>query len=437
MIPDWIKNNEKLYTPTLEHWRYNSSKEEKFVLFYDFSSLLTVDFRTTLEEHLAEYTEYIKENKDDSKDAYYRKRWIEYYPPVVHHFLKTYIDNYDFLRYMLYLYPNSRDKLSVYLITDTEFTEEEKESILKCLKNCYIRTTNLPDTRMEEKLRKIEDILTYISQEKLISDMETILGPKYYTNEPGYYPNTPNYLLISGTDYTSVFDKHAMQPVDEGILVGMNYQRAHYKLFDDDGEYGYADNYENTNPKFYADRIIFLDIDGVLNRDGDDENGNHEFFNENMVKELAYIISRTNAKVILSSSWRGAFINYIHGYKDSHVEFQQFMDLLQRYDIYVYGMTPNGDMRGRLTRPLEIRSWLSLYPEIESFVILDDDIWDWGFLRHNVVTTMTKLTEEEYEERKKIDWCCSKTKDGLTRELADKAVEILLRKNDYCIMDHD
>ncbi|MGN1357566.1 MAG: HAD domain-containing protein [Succinivibrionaceae bacterium] len=66
----------------------------------------------------------------------------------------------------------------------------------------------------------------------------------------------------------------------------------------------------------YNDRIIFLDIDGVLNRDDHHyDEKRHEFYNENMVKELSYIIKKTGVKIILPSSWRGAISNYINGKK--------------------------------------------------------------------------------------------------------------------------
>lgn len=89
-------------------------------------------------------------------------------------------------------------------------------------------------------------------------------------------------------------------------------------------------------------------------------------------------------------------------------------------------------MNGGSTRPTEIRAWLDTFPRISSFVILDDDtFWDWGFLNHNVVTTMTELTPEEINNKKR--YSSQTTKDGLTRALADKAAEILLRTNDWCI----
>ena len=50
-------------------------------------------------------------------------------------------------------------------------------------------------------------------------------------------------------------------------------------------------------------KIIFLDIDGVLIPDFDHENIKQEW-NRSCVNNLMYIISQTNAKIVISSSWR-------------------------------------------------------------------------------------------------------------------------------------
>ncbi|MBQ4487974.1 MAG: hypothetical protein II944_01535, partial [Ruminobacter sp.] len=101
----------------------------------------------------------------------------------------------------------------------------------------------------------------------------------------------------------------------------------------------------------------------------------------------------------------------------------------------ISGLTPDGDLNGSITRPLEIRSWLFSHPEIKSFVILDDDtFWTWGYLRQNVVTTTTLLSDEEIAELEKTTFNPARRIDGLTREFADKAAEILMRDNDACIM---
>ncbi len=50
------------------------------------------------------------------------------------------------------------------------------------------------------------------------------------------------------------------------------------------------------------EKVIFLDIDGVLNRDDGGVKIEEEF-----VKRLAHIVEETEAEIILSSSWRGMY----------------------------------------------------------------------------------------------------------------------------------
>lgn len=52
-------------------------------------------------------------------------------------------------------------------------------------------------------------------------------------------------------------------------------------------------------------------------------------------------------------------------------------------------------------------------------MILDDDtFWHWGYLKRNVVTTITIKPDPEYSNRVRYH-------DGLTREMAEKAIAIL------------
>lgn len=436
--------------------------KKRYVLFYDFSSLSDVDFRAGFQEHLADYAHYSEERQDILK-RYNPEIWLEFYPPLVQHFVKTFIDDYMFLRFMLYL---RDEELEVWLIMNTEFSEEEKTEILQCLQKCEICSSHV-DLWKEGKgmFTAVKGFLEFTSRDRLIGDIKAVLRnqPRGFGADDeddkrdddeederyrdrysctGYgYEETPSYLVISGNDYADVFPRHTMIPVEEGVIASLNCQRACYLLFGCDGDFGhvYKKDYWDPNPRFYNARIIFLDIDGVLNRNGDDENGNYEYFNEGMVKELSRLVRMTNARIVLSSSWRGVFMNYIHGRPDGYEKMlESFMELLKREHIIIEGMTPEWGMHGGLTRPQEIRTWLSWYPEIESFVILDDDpVWRWGYLRQNVVTTMTRRTEEEIAELEKRRQIPFRTRAGLTRELADKAAEILLRKNDACIMLKD
>lgn len=53
-------------------------------------------------------------------------------------------------------------------------------------------------------------------------------------------------------------------------------------------------------------KVIFFDIDGVLNQD----NGGPKI-EECFVKRLAHIVEETGAEIVLSSSWRGAYVSHV------------------------------------------------------------------------------------------------------------------------------
>lgn len=159
-----------------------------------------------------------------------------------------------------------------------------------------------------------------------------------------------------------------------------------------------------TIPISWVTRIIFLDIDGVLNTfhsmtRGLGPNRLHHF-QKSCVKELNRIIKLGEAKIVVSSTWRK--------HKDwretqAHIELEGV-----RGDII--GRTPSLDSR---IRGEEIQAWLDAYPyqaHIGSIVILDDDS-DMGLL-------MPWLVQPSME-------------GGLRRHHGDRALEILQKKRWY------
>lgn len=109
-------------------------------------------------------------------------------------------------------------------------------------------------------------------------------------------------------------------------------------------------------------KIIFLDIDGVLNChyltigniivDGGT-------LNTVLVEKLNTLIRETNAKVVISSSWR--ILNTQ----------AEIIDMLQSagFQGEVIGMTP----RSCNIRGVEIHDWLKSRNDVENYIILDDD----------------------------------------------------------------
>lgn len=132
--------------------------------------------------------------------------------------------------------------------------------------------------------------------------------------------------------------------------------------------------------------VIFLDIDGVLNgynfwnllgwniiskfnsnklkgwyRELTEPFGVHE----RKVKRLAKIVHKTGAKIVISSSWRS-------GLKSNHLnkDKEKLLRLFDKYDIQIYDYTPILPSRKREN---EIIAWLFRNPQVDKYVILDDE----------------------------------------------------------------
>lgn len=136
-------------------------------------------------------------------------------------------------------------------------------------------------------------------------------------------------------------------------------------------------------------KIIFLDIDGVLNDrdflDGEEPGAiitGHlvDAIDPARVELLNRIVEVTGASVVISSAWR------------TMLDQPSICAALEERGLrgcQVIGMTPK--MRrvhhGNRARQEEIRAFLALMGDmVESFVILEDD-WPMGALEHRTVRT--------------------------------------------------
>lgn len=112
-------------------------------------------------------------------------------------------------------------------------------------------------------------------------------------------------------------------------------------------------------------KVVFLDIDGVLNSNQFWENCKNidEEIDDTAVARLAKIVNATNSIIVLSSSWREL---------REENEIKQYMyNKLKAHNLTIYDQTP----RVQSNRPLEIKTWLIDHKDlnIEGFVSLDDD----------------------------------------------------------------
>lgn len=152
-------------------------------------------------------------------------------------------------------------------------------------------------------------------------------------------------------------------------------------------------------------KVIFLDIDGVLNNVGSKSRCcGYIGIDNNKVKLLRHIIESTGAQIILSSSWREKWYPVD---KSACDKMAKYMDKkLAKEGLYILDKTDNfHGMRGR-----EIHDFLDKHPEIDKWIVLDDvvfnDFEEFGILEHLVNTeyysSVGGLTEKHVELAIKI-----------------------------------
>lgn len=133
-------------------------------------------------------------------------------------------------------------------------------------------------------------------------------------------------------------------------------------------------------------RYIFLDIDGVMNNEQDilhkKEKGvsfYDSMFNELAWKRLSILCKRTNAKVVLSSSWRHAvkftadnrvITDYPH---DSLTA--KLIQHFNNYDISLVGCTSTG-FNGNRGRQILDYVFTNFHGLEDEWVVLDDELFD-------------------------------------------------------------
>ena len=134
-------------------------------------------------------------------------------------------------------------------------------------------------------------------------------------------------------------------------------------------------------------KVIFLDIDGVLNSEmyeaSRTENSTDGYIDMSRVKLLADIINVTDAKIVLSSSWR---LDWDKSSELCGEDGKYINQCLAKYGLAVMDKTPF--ISFFTDRRKEILTWLSNHrSDVESFVVLDDIISGWDELSGRVVIT--------------------------------------------------
>ena len=144
-------------------------------------------------------------------------------------------------------------------------------------------------------------------------------------------------------------------------------------------------------------KAIFLDIDGVLNNKDTKELTPCDLLgvSDILVERLQKVAATTDAKVILTSTWK-------KNADESELDYlYKKLDFCKPIDF-----TVEDENRGSFYRGGGIIDYLTTHQDIEQFVILDDYIFDFeeqGLLDHLVWTNEKEgLTEEKTQQAIKI-----------------------------------
>lgn len=161
-------------------------------------------------------------------------------------------------------------------------------------------------------------------------------------------------------------------------------------------------------------KVIFLDIDGVLNVYNNTKDRFGFTFHKPFEDNLRWIIEETGAKIVISSTWKIDGIEYL---KDMWYERGLPGDII--------GITPNEvdvvekgtcDFYDQVDRGYEIQQWLDEH-SVDSFCIIDDIDDMLPLHKNNFVKTSNNNDH--------IDSIGNGY--GLTKKCSEKIIEILNR----------
>lgn len=147
-------------------------------------------------------------------------------------------------------------------------------------------------------------------------------------------------------------------------------------------------------------RIILLDIDGVLNVNFPSHDEYGRCFHPNFIDNLKYIIDETGAKIVISSTWRFSGLVIMKEMWEKRNLPGEVIDITPHIDICKRGE--------------EIEYWLK-NNEVDSYVIIDDDNDMLENQQQNFVKTSKNVSHEDNINNGM----------GLTLKCAEKAVKIL------------
>jgi hypothetical protein len=160
------------------------------------------------------------------------------------------------------------------------------------------------------------------------------------------------------------------------------------------------------------DKIIFLDIDGVLNviPQGFDDYGAK--FHKDFEHNLKWIIEQTEAKIVISSTWRMSGLKVMREMWEKRGLAGEVIDITPtEVDVVERGTCEFYDL---VDRGHEIQQWID-DNNVKCYCIIDDDNDMLPSQKNNFVRTANNQSHPD----------CIDIGYGLTKQCAERVVEIL------------
>ena len=160
-------------------------------------------------------------------------------------------------------------------------------------------------------------------------------------------------------------------------------------------------------------RIIFLDIDGVLNSNFWNDSHQREISDGTLVdaekvKLLSTLVKRTNSKIILHSGWKYWFDLDL---KPLRQEAENLLMLFEKEELLLEGVTPDHsteeirkNKKFSLVKASEILAWLAEHKTVDNWIVIDDlDLHNKEIEMHQVRTDpSTGLTIDDVHKAEKM-----------------------------------
>lgn len=160
-------------------------------------------------------------------------------------------------------------------------------------------------------------------------------------------------------------------------------------------------------------KVIFLDIDGVLNSSFWNDTHQMEIsdgtlIDRKKVKLLSKLVQRTGAEIVLHSGWKYWFDTDLTPLR---AESEKLQTLLLEKGLHISSVTPDyateeikRTKKFSLIKAKEILAYIEEHPEVQQWVVIDDlDLHNVEIAKHQLQTnSQTGLTINDIHEIEKM-----------------------------------